>query len=197
MLAIFLMSRAPFFATTPGFDECPKCFGWQIRDLTPRDAKGWPIGPANIVDCDHCHGKGEVPGKPPSGGWGRNGFVPSPLVDPAPAIEAVKRRRGRPPKVTIDDDVAMPPELEPNPHPYYAPGDPRRDIPYEEREKSWDEVFADKQKVEGGWADKPAEVAPAPLASGWESFQAKQKPVDNPASAATGWAIFNEEPGNE
>ncbi len=48
------------FKVTPGHENCPKCFGWQVRDLTPRDKNGWPTGPCNIVDCDHCAGRGEI-----------------------------------------------------------------------------------------------------------------------------------------
>ena len=105
-----------YFQTTPGHVDCPKCFGWQIRDLTPRNAAGWPKGPANIVDCDHCGGKGEVPGvavaAPAVIGWGAQPVAP-PL--PAAPVQA-PRRRGRPPKseamppINDINDVPMPPE---------------------------------------------------------------------------------------
>lgn len=57
---------SPFFKVSPGHVECPKCFGWQIIDYTKRNpASGWPIGQADIRDCDHCKGLGELP-KPPN-----------------------------------------------------------------------------------------------------------------------------------
>lgn len=182
----------PYFQTTPGFDECPKCFGWQIRDLTPRDAKGWPIGPANIVDCDHCAGRGEIPGKPPVGGWGRSGFVQAPVIDPIVSIcaspfEPIPKRRGRPRKVEASPELTLCP-CGSDMAEAYCPCVKE----LKEPEKAWDEVFA--VNIATGWI-KPAEAPPAPLAEGWTNFQAGEKVVDTPAQSATGWAVFNEGTG--
>ncbi len=84
--------NSQFFKPTPGYDNCPKCFGWQVRDFTPRDFKGWPTGPADIRDCDHCGGRGEVKGVVKANPWA--------CVDVAPAPP--------PGPIVIDDDVEAP-----------------------------------------------------------------------------------------
>lgn len=57
------------FVPSKGHDNCPKCGGWQVLDKTSRKANGWPIGPLVFVDCDHCHGKGEVATARPVNAW--------------------------------------------------------------------------------------------------------------------------------
>jgi hypothetical protein len=73
------------FIPTAGYDNCPKCGGWQVLDKTRRKADGWPIGELVYIDCDHCQGRGELKH---NRGW----------ANPPPVKEVV----------TLDNDVAMP-----------------------------------------------------------------------------------------
>lgn len=104
------------FVPSPGMVNCPKCFGWQIRDLTKRDAKGWPKEPERIVDCDHCNGRGEIPGVNPTG------VVRSPFATAVPVVpvEPVKRGRGRPRKVDVTNLPINDIDDEPKPEPKAA-----------------------------------------------------------------------------
>jgi hypothetical protein len=94
------------FTPSPGMDNCPKCFGWQIRDLTKRNAAGWPLGPEKIEDCDHCKGRGEIPAKPGV----KPLFGGSPFAAPMPTLpvgikapEVRSRRSNFVPPPVIDD----------------------------------------------------------------------------------------------
>jgi len=91
------------FVPSKGWKNCPKCNGWQVLDLTKRAVNGWPIGPFNYVDCDHCSGRGEVRDE---GAWPKS-------PEPAWQLEQPKARRV-PTKpsgpVVLDDDIPMPTE---------------------------------------------------------------------------------------
>ena len=93
------------FIPTKGFDNCPKCGGWQMLDKTTRKPNGWPIGPLLFVDCDNCHGKGEVRSFAPVTAW------PEP-PESAWTIPPPQRRQRvvpiAPEAVVIEDGVAMP-----------------------------------------------------------------------------------------
>lgn len=140
------------FVPSPGMENCPKCFGWQIRDLTKRNNKGWPLEAERIEDCDHCGGKGELPAKAGvQTGWGR-GFVPSPLV--VPTVQEPPKRRGRKPS------FVPPPVVDDIPWGGNA-GGPVKIEP--------DLTPVKQDSVSEGWAnfnvDKPAEPA-----KGWAVF---------------------------
>ena len=117
------------FIPTSGFTNCPKCFGWQVRDFTPRNASGWPIASPDIRDCDHCHGKGELS-----------------LTAPEPS-KARGRKAWQPPAEINDVDWQKP--LEPSAvkiEPDMTPAELDNSV-----SNGW--TIFDKAKPVSGWAD--------------------------------------------
>lgn len=183
-----------YFQTTPGFADCPKCFGWQIRDLTKRDSKGWPLEAAKIVDCDHCGGKGEVPAAAsakPIVGWGAQPVAP-PLPAPPPTQEP-KRRGRKPSNPAIDDDVAMPPEPSPAETLAAQAGWGADMAAALDEDAAKLEALTGEQHLSQICGGCGQEIVHNP----WTGTQCgcNAKPIDNQAPAANGWAIFGKETG--
>lgn len=79
------------FVPSIGFENCPKCGGWQVLDKSTRKPNGWPIGPLLYVACDNCFGKGEVAAKSPVTAWPvapeAAWAIPAPKRNVAPPME--------------------------------------------------------------------------------------------------------------
>ena len=116
----------------------------------------------------------EVYVKPEPVGWDMSMVQTRPFTDKeiADTVKAVKR-------IAINSEFGKFSKSSRRGRKAWVPPAEINDIDDTKPEIGWDEVFADKAKVEGGWADKPKPINP------W--FEAGLTSEEKPAS---GWADY-------